>query len=191
MEPLDKRSNLLQVALELFAAQGYEAVGVQEIVEAAKITKPTLYYYFGSKYGLLETLLTEQFDRFFKQVHPTTIYHGDLTLNITQIVTAYFNFARTNQTFYRFQLSLGFAPVASEPYKIIAKLNERQIQPIEELFKNAVRDHGNMRGRHLAYAVTFVGMINSYIIMWLNGYVQLDDALIYPLTHQFMHGIFS
>ena len=29
--------------------KGYDAVGVQEIVDTAGITKPTLYYYFGSK----------------------------------------------------------------------------------------------------------------------------------------------
>ena len=41
--------------------KGYDAVGVQEIAQKAGITKPTLYYYFGSKYGLLETLLTKHF----------------------------------------------------------------------------------------------------------------------------------
>ncbi len=34
-------------------ANGYDAMGIQRIVEAARITKPTLYHYFGSKQGLL------------------------------------------------------------------------------------------------------------------------------------------
>ena len=54
---MDNRERILQCALELFYAKGYDAVGVQEIAQKAGITKPTLYYYFGSKYGLLETLL--------------------------------------------------------------------------------------------------------------------------------------
>ena len=59
---MDNRSILLQCAKELFYAKGYDAVGVQEIVDRAGLTKPTLYYYFGSKLGLLETLLEIQFE---------------------------------------------------------------------------------------------------------------------------------
>ena len=48
---MDNIERILQCALELFYAKGYDAVGVQEIAQKAGITKPTLYYYFGSKYG--------------------------------------------------------------------------------------------------------------------------------------------
>ena len=46
----------MQKALQLFYEKGYDAIGVQEIADAAGVTKPTLYHYFGSKYGLLETV---------------------------------------------------------------------------------------------------------------------------------------
>ena len=54
---MDNRAEILNAALDLFHARGYDAVGVQEIVERAGVTKPTLYYYFGSKLGLLKSLL--------------------------------------------------------------------------------------------------------------------------------------
>ena len=41
---MDNRERILQCALELFYAKGYDAVGVQEIAQKAGITKPTLYY---------------------------------------------------------------------------------------------------------------------------------------------------
>ena len=53
----DTRANLLESALNLFAAYGYDGVGVQQICDAAGVTKPTLYHYFGSKRGVLETLM--------------------------------------------------------------------------------------------------------------------------------------
>ena len=53
---MDNRAEILNAALDLFHARGYDAVGVQEIVERAGVTKPTLYY-FGSKLGLLKSLL--------------------------------------------------------------------------------------------------------------------------------------
>ena len=58
---MDNRQLIMEKALELFCARGYDAVGVQEIAEQSGITKPTLYYYFGSKKGLLETLLETEY----------------------------------------------------------------------------------------------------------------------------------
>ena len=49
---MDNRETILETALDLFYTRGYDAVGVQEIAERSGVTKPTLYYYFKSKYGL-------------------------------------------------------------------------------------------------------------------------------------------
>jgi len=51
--PDDTRAELLDRALDLFAAYGYDGVGVQQICNAAGVTKPTLYHHFGSKRGIL------------------------------------------------------------------------------------------------------------------------------------------
>ncbi|MFH1033688.1 MAG: TetR/AcrR family transcriptional regulator [Pseudomonadota bacterium] len=51
------RGRLLQAAGELFAQKGYAATTVREIVAAAGVTKPVLYYYFGSKEGLYLELM--------------------------------------------------------------------------------------------------------------------------------------
>ncbi|MBY8849374.1 TetR/AcrR family transcriptional regulator [Saccharothrix sp. MB29] len=40
-------------AVRLFAAKGFDATTVQEVVEAASVTKGALYHYFGSKDDLL------------------------------------------------------------------------------------------------------------------------------------------
>ncbi|MEU9417785.1 TetR/AcrR family transcriptional regulator [Streptomyces sp. NPDC048272] len=49
--PVPRR--LLAVATRLFAERGYDRTSVQEIVEAAGVTKGALYHYFGSKDDLL------------------------------------------------------------------------------------------------------------------------------------------
>lgn len=54
------REDILSQATKLFANQGFAKTSVREIVEAAGVTKPTLYYYFGSKGGLFEVLVTER-----------------------------------------------------------------------------------------------------------------------------------
>src|SRR3954469_14417239 len=50
--------DLARIAARLFATHGYEATSVRMIVEAAGVTKPTLYYHFVSKEGLAQAVLT-------------------------------------------------------------------------------------------------------------------------------------
>jgi TetR/AcrR family transcriptional regulator len=89
------------------------------------------------------------------------------------------------------QLALWFSPVESEGFQAVSQLNWEQHQIIEGVFISAVEQHGNMHGRHRSYVVTFLGMINTYIGMALNGLVELDNRLVERAVHQFQHGIYS
>ena len=52
LEANPSAEKILQVAIEMLARKGYHATSTREIVEAAGVTKPMLYYYFGSKAGV-------------------------------------------------------------------------------------------------------------------------------------------
>jgi AcrR family transcriptional regulator len=58
------RERLVTVATRLFAERGFESTSVQEIVEAAGVTKGAMYHYYGSKddllYEVYHRLLTMQ-----------------------------------------------------------------------------------------------------------------------------------
>jgi TetR/AcrR family transcriptional regulator len=188
---MSNRENLLDGALKSFAARGYDAVGVQEIAEVAGIQKPTLYHYFGSKSGLLETLLSESFNPFLEELQGVADYKGDLTTTLRAVVNTYFNFAQRKPELYRLYLSLWFAPPDSEAFKVSLRFVEQQQHYMETLFLSASNDHGNMKGRQRVYAASFLGMINTYVMLSLNGYAICDEKLAQSMLHQFMHGIFS
>jgi AcrR family transcriptional regulator len=188
---MDNRDLLLDCALKLFSARGYDAVGVQEIVQSAGVTKPTLYHYFGCKRGLLEALLTGYFGQFNHIVGESAGYAGDLPGTLTRLTAAIFAFARAHPTFYRLQLALWFAPHESEGFQVVVGLNRVQYEIVEALFLQATQNHGNMRGRQAAYAATYLGMVNTYIGLALNGRTNLDDQLVRQAVHQFQHGIYS
>lgn len=52
-----RRSQLLDVALQRFAAGGYHETSMEEIADAAGVTKPVLYQHFDSKQELFRELL--------------------------------------------------------------------------------------------------------------------------------------
>jgi AcrR family transcriptional regulator len=53
------RTRLLNAAVRVFDRKGYSASSVREIAEAAGVTKPSVYYHFGSKEGLLVAILRQ------------------------------------------------------------------------------------------------------------------------------------
>lgn len=188
---MDNRSALLERALGLFSSRGYDAVGVQEIVDAAGVTKPTLYHYFGNKIGLLKALLGAQYEKLNLALGSAADYQGDLPLTLRRVASAYFRFSMENPVFYRMQLSLYFAPDHSDAFQEVVRLNEDQFRLIAGIFLRAAQDHGNMKGRHRLYAASFLGMINNCIGLALNGFLALNDALLERAVHQFEHGIYS
>jgi TetR/AcrR family transcriptional regulator len=171
--------------------RGYNAVSVSDIVSTAGLTKPTLYHYFGSKRGLLEALLEYYGNPFLSDLTRTANYHGDLVLTLEKVVTAYFDFAQRSSAFYRLLMTLNFAPPQSEPNKAIRPYARCQHEILANVFIQAAKDHGNLRGRHQRYTAGFLGEINAVIGLYLNETFELSNEVIYQTVHQFMYGIFS
>jgi TetR/AcrR family transcriptional regulator len=181
----------LQTALALFSVEGYDNVGIQRIVDVVGVKKPTLYHYFGSKNGLLVALLNQHFVPFLQDLREIAVYRGDITLTLETIAQIYFRFASEHPKFYRFTLAMIPAPVESEVCKTILPIMEQQYTLLEEVFRQAEQDHGNMRGRSKLYALTFLGTLNAYITSSYYNLVTLTDKDAYIACKQYMHGIFS
>ena len=175
----------------MFSARGFDAVGVQEIAEACSLGKPTLYHYFGNKQGLLETIIDEEFSVLRAKVMQAAEYKRDITANLQDLAKAFFEYAKDNRDLYRMQLTMYLSPPENPVHGIVYKYNKELHDILETLFRNAVSDHGNMKGKDRIYAATFMGMINTYIGLYLNGYVEFSEVLVYGIVKQFMHGIFS
>src|SRR5215469_16170256 len=59
----DTRARIQQVALELFAEQGYERTSLREIAERLGVTKAALYYHFKSKEDIVRSFTEDHFAR--------------------------------------------------------------------------------------------------------------------------------
>src|SRR4051794_21706076 len=134
--------DLARVAAGLFARQGYEATSVRMIVEAAGVTKPTLYYYFGSKEGLAQALLTLPMTALADSMRATLAERGDPVAALVRIVEAHFAFCRDDPDCARFFFALLFGPQGSELLmevkKTIGGLPELLIEAIRRLAEAGV-----------------------------------------------------
>jgi AcrR family transcriptional regulator len=57
----DTRARLRELALQLFAEQGYEKTSLREIAERLGVTKAALYYYFKSKEDIVRSLVEDYY----------------------------------------------------------------------------------------------------------------------------------
>jgi AcrR family transcriptional regulator len=57
----DTRARIQQVAVELFAEQGYDKTSLREIAERLDVTKAALYYHFKSKEDIVRSLVEDYF----------------------------------------------------------------------------------------------------------------------------------
>jgi AcrR family transcriptional regulator len=188
---MDSQTKLLDSALNLFSQRGYEAVSVQDVVEAASLTKPTLYHFFGSKRGLLDALLTREANPLIESVKQSAFYQGDLVLTLERVARAYFKAACGSGEFYRMCLAMQYSPPESESYLAMHPYMQNQQYTLEYTFLQAVKDHGNLAGRHKRYAAGFFGQINAAIGLYFEGELTLGEQSVYLFVHQFMHGILS
>lgn len=114
------RERILEQALHIFAATGYAGASMQEISEAAGVTKPTLYYYFGSKAGLYRAIVESAFDQRLeglRQAAARTAGQGiDATLHA--LMDAVLDFGRRHQELMRICYATAFAKPREIPSEI-------------------------------------------------------------------------
>lgn len=111
------RSNdrILQRALELFSERGYDATSVREICEAAAVTKPTLYHFYGSKEGVYRALVEGALERFSADMRRALAGEGPLRDHLTRMARAYVDAALREPQLARFLMALIHNPPRSAP----------------------------------------------------------------------------
>jgi TetR/AcrR family transcriptional regulator len=187
----DTRAVILNTALELFSKQGFETVGVQAIADKAELAKPSLYYHFKSKRGLLEAIVAEHGAELRAVVKKAVEYRHDLAMNLTSLFNGTMNFARRDTAFFRLAHSLFSSAPETASYAAGNPLRRELVSMLRCLFTQASADHGNMKEREWVYAETFFGLLDTWAILLINGEVEFDDQLRRRIVHNYMHGIFS
>jgi len=194
------KQNILDSALELFSAKGYEGVAVSELTASAGITKPTLYYYFGSKEGLFDVVCQENYSRLNRTISTSAIYHAnpenyheDIYKTLYHLASAYFSFAFKHEAFYRMAMANLYVPRSSVVFDVIQKYHFEQYEIVGKMFQEMAKFHGNLKGKDKRLSWSFIGEINAYIGLAFSDTIETlpDKETIKEFVHQFMHGIYA
>ncbi len=191
-ESTDTRQKILSTALSLFSRKGYDAVSTLEITQEAGITKPTMYYYFGSKEGLLAEVLNTYYNRFLKELEAVVTLPEDIGLTFFRLMRVYFDYALYKRDFIIFKSS--FYRIGEDTAYLAAKnYIEAEEHIIEKVFVIAADYAGNIKGKERNCSISFVGTASATINTFLRtgDETLLSDDNIYRLRQQFLYGIYS
>lgn len=128
-----RRQQLLDLALELFAEHGFEGTTVRDIATAAKVTDGLIYRYFESKEALLAEVVGQARDRI--QLVRAVNLEQPIDQIMRDLLTAFAQGVRDNLTLVEL-LRLEFRrPAAAQP---LADLHEEVLGALAGLFDDLV-----------------------------------------------------
>ncbi|HZV36580.1 MAG TPA: TetR/AcrR family transcriptional regulator [Verrucomicrobiae bacterium] len=185
------REQVLKAALEHFARRGYSGASIQEIVSAARLTKPTLYYYFKSKEGLFNALLDSAYEEFFKHLRSGAARTRGVEKQLIEVLTAVFKFANERKDLTRLAFASAFATPGDIPVcdKIKVK-RRRNFEFVHQLVKDGIAAgelNAALSSRELAYGI--YGALSFHVManLLMPG-TKLNRATASRIVALFMDG---
>lgn len=154
-QPVNTEQRILNAAKLLFVQQGMDGTKMQDIADAAQISRTSLHYYFRNKQKLFEAVFHDQFNRFLPRV--TKIMEQDVTFEerLGQFVDEYHALFLANPYLPNFMMS----ELNREPDKII------ELFAGEGLFSRRVREQVEGELRHLNPSVQASHFILNLVSM--------------------------
>ena len=154
------RERLLSGATGLFAANGYAATTVREIVERAGVTKPVLYYYFRSKEGIYLDLMREPFGKFAALVEEAVLDVGSANDRLFRLCLHAYDIFVENIDAARVMYSIYYGPPQGAPFVDFDAYHHRFQEAVLQVLREGIRD-GEFRRVNLSDAMwAVIGALN-------------------------------
>jgi AcrR family transcriptional regulator len=151
----ERRRQLLDVALDIFAERGFHSTSMDDVALAAGVTKPVLYQHFPSKRALYRELLDEVDAQLVGHLVEATAGAASLRERVEAGFAAYFRFVAENRAGFR--LLFGASVRNDAEFAVIA---ERAIDRIAALIADLIEIEAPAGHRRvLAHAI--VGMAEA------------------------------
>jgi TetR/AcrR family transcriptional regulator len=131
---------LLTGAIDLFARKGYAATTVREIVDAAGVTKPVLYYHFGSKEGIYLALMDSARGEFTATLERAVAAGGSAREQIVRVLTDVLDLILANLGLVRIFHAMYYGPPQGAPFFDFEQFHQHLVGTISTLVERGIAD---------------------------------------------------
>ena len=170
-----RRAQLLDAANEVFTSKGYHAAAMDDIAEAAGVSKPVLYQHFGSKLDLYLALLDASCDRLVEVVEEALASTEDNADRVVATMGAFYEFVSASSGEFRFVFEsdlTGDGQVQQRLWKVNNDIADAIAVVIAD-------DTGLPHEQSKVLAISLVGIAQVSARYWVSGgskRIALDEA---------------
>lgn len=169
-----RRAQLLDAANDVFTTKGYHAAAMDDIAEAAGVSKPVLYQHFGSKLDLYLALLDASCDRLLEVVEEaldSTEHNAD---RVIATIGAFYEFVSSASGEFRFVFESDLTGDGQVQQRLW-KINNDIADAITVVI---VDDTGLPQEQSKLLAISLVGIAQVSARYWVSGSqrIPLEEA---------------
>ena len=176
IDPTDVRTRILAEATRLFGRKGYSATSVREVVAAAGVTKPTLYYYFENKEALFSEAVGAQLDGLRLLIDQALHDTGPVTDRLCAFLDVYVRGGIEHPESVRLVMTATAPTDVSQPKVVTIERFRRELSRLDALFEEGVRNGTFRSDMDTDTAVTMlVGAADVTLMAGLAGLPVHDD----------------
>jgi len=179
---------LLVAAVRLFAQKGYPATTTREIVEAAGVTKPMLYYYFQNKEGLLKAAMEHFLDMFYQRLRQVASEPREPREHLAELVWAHFEYCLDHKPLARLFYALYFGPDDQKHLVDLQKYADQTEDLLDQGVARAVAARLVRADCDADFSMALRGMINIWVMAALNKEAELNVELARKVVDDLLRG---
>ena len=120
----DTKKMFIESSIKLFADKGFNGTSMRDIAKAVGTTLPTIYYYFGNKQDLYQSILREVIEKFIETTATAAVEVGGIREKLIAMGMAKHRFIAENREMMMLYLREMYGP------KGVVSLNESIAQGV-------------------------------------------------------------
>jgi AcrR family transcriptional regulator len=167
------RQRLLAAATDLFTQRGYAATTVREIVGAAAVTKPVLYYYFRNKEGIYLELMRQAFARLEELIDDSAGDRGSATQKLLRLCDRTYTLFMENVKVARVMYSIYYGPQQGAPFFDFDSYHLKFLEAVRGLIQEGIRKGEFRKGKPEDMTWAILGAVNVAMEVHL-GHIELE-----------------
>ena len=169
---------ILLSALECFSKRGYTGASVREITQAAKVTKPTLYYYFSNKEELYKVLAKTCFEEILTSLNLVSD-KGETTFErVMSYFCEYTRLCRERIAVVRFVHLMAMAPELTAPDVGTLEFSRKAAAPLYEIMRIGIVNGEIKKDSETDLFYTLMGIIQLRVTSLLIGASTTTDTSV-------------
>ena len=182
---------ILEAAIELFGANGFESTSISQLAKKAGVGKGTVYSYFNTKHDILQAFCDGELEFIHEQLTTKSDQDSHVIDQMVTIYMAEFEYIRRNPEFGRLYMQEIVFPRKAllEQHKEQENKYFEMLFPIIEKAKERGEVRRDMEPLHICGH--FYALYLLIVHAWYSDIIREDEAeeAMRALFHQAVHGI--